>query len=39
MNLFIWRKNNVSFPRCQGFGVFMKPVDFKMCDVFVSIAA
>ena len=39
MNLFIWGKNNVSFPRYQDFGVFMKPVDFKICDVIISIAA
>ena len=38
MNLFIWRKN-VSFPRYQDFCVFIKSVDFKICDVIISIAA
>ena len=39
MNLFIWRKNIVLFPRYQDFCVFKKPIDFKICDVTISIAA
>ena len=39
MNFFIWRKNNASFSRYRDFCVFVKPADFKTCDVIISIAA
>ena len=39
MNFFIWRKNNVSFYRYRDFCVFVKPADFKICDVIISIGA
>ena len=35
MNFFIWRKNNVSFSRYRDFCVFVKPDDFKICDVMI----
>ena len=39
MNFFIWRKNNLSFSRYQDFWVFMKPADFNICGIIISIAA
>ena len=36
MNFFIWRKNNVLFSSYQDFCVFVKPADFKLCDVITS---
>ena len=36
MNFFIWRKNNVLFSRYRDFCVFVKPADFKICDVIIS---
>ena len=39
MNFFIWRKNNVSFSRYWDFCVFVKPTDFRICDIIISIAA
>ena len=39
MNFFIGRKNKVSFLRYRDFCVFVKPADFKICDVIISIAA
>ena len=39
MNFFIWRKNNVLFSRYRDFCVFVKPADFKIYDVIISIAA
>ena len=39
MIFFIGRKNSVPFSRYQDFRVSMKPADFKICDVIVSIAA
>ena len=39
MNFFIWRKNNVLFSRYRDFCVFVKPTDFKICDIIISIAA
>ena len=39
MHLFISRENNVLFWRCRYFCIFVKPADFKICDVIISIAA
>ena len=36
---FYLKKNDVSFPRYQDFCVFMKSLDFKICDIIISIAA
>ena len=36
MNIFIWRKNNVSLSRYRDFCVSVKPADFKICDVIIS---
>ena len=38
MNFFIWRKNNVLFSRYRDFCVFVKPTNFKICDVIINIA-
>ena len=37
MNIFIWRKKNISFSRYREFYVFAKFPDFKICDVIISI--
>ena len=34
---FIWRKNNVAFLRYLDFCVFVKPTDFKICDIIIGI--
>ena len=39
MIFFIWRKNKVSFLRYRDFCVFVKPADFKIFDVIISIGA
>ena len=39
MNFFIWRKNNVSFSRYPDFCIFVKPANFKICDIIINIAA
>ena len=39
MNFFILRKNNVSFSRYRDFCAFVKPPDFNICDIIISIAA
>ena len=39
MNYFIGRENNVSFSRYQDIFVFVKPTNFKICDIIISIAA
>ena len=36
-NFFIWGKNNVSLSRCGDFCVFVRPRDFKICDIIISI--
>ena len=38
MNVFIWSKNNISFTRYLDFCVYVKPTNFKICDVIISIA-
>ena len=37
MNFFILRKNNVSLSRYLDFCVFVKSIDFNICDVIISI--
>ena len=39
MIFFLWIKNTVSFSRYQDFCFFVKPTDFKICNVIISIAA
>ena len=39
INFFIWRKNIVSFSRYRDFCVFVKPAEFKICGVIISITA
>ena len=38
MIFFIWRKDNALFSRYLYFRVFVKPTDFKICDVIICIA-
>ena len=36
INVFIWRKNNVSFSRYLDFFIFVKFTDFKVSDAIVD---
>ena len=39
MNFFNLNKKNVSFSRYHKFCIYVKPADFKLCDIIISIAA
>ena len=39
MDFFIWRENDVSFPRYLGFCDFVKSAYLKICDVIIDIAS
>ena len=38
MIFFIWRKNNLLFSKYLDFCVFVKSIDYKICDVITGIA-